>query len=194
MRPPLLITFLSGLLVLSVGFCAVLVFEPEPPTEILDSDLANIRREIASAETESAKYQGGLIKSFIDLRIQTLRLSDAMLSAKRLSVLRRVNLNYIVDSQPIRPTSDLTEIERDIAQQKMRVAESALKAAQYNGGLVQAMALGALETERLSLAMLQLSYYGQKYGLPTPGPKDATGLPAAKPTAPGKIVDDKDAL
>ncbi|HVV78449.1 MAG TPA: hypothetical protein VHD59_02395 [Pseudolabrys sp.] len=165
----------------------------DPNTTTLDSDIANVRHEIKNAEDESAKYSSGLIKVYIDLRLETYHLAEAMLSTKRASILRRINLVYTVKNETANPKPDLSEIEADITAQQRKVDAAALKAIQYSGGLVQALALSSLETERLSLAFLQLALYGQKYGIPIPS-KSFSKADEAKPQSPGNVVSDKDAL
>lgn len=172
---------------------SIFVATDDPSTATLDADIQNIRHEIKNAEDESAKYSAGLIKVYIDLRLETYHLTEAMLSAKRTSILRRLNLIYTVKSEVISPSSDLSGIEADIRNQKEKVAAATLKASQYSGGLIQALALSSLETERLSLAFLQLALYGRKYGIPIPS-KSFSRADEAKPESPGNVVKDKDAL
>jgi len=46
----------------------------------LDDDLTATRQQITAAEAELAKYEGGLIKTLIEVRLETLRLTEALYS------------------------------------------------------------------------------------------------------------------
>ncbi|MGE0063838.1 MAG: hypothetical protein AB7T86_17380 [Xanthobacteraceae bacterium] len=187
-------TFSLAIASAAVVFAFLVVADGDPNTATLDADIANTRREIQSAEEESAKYSGGLIKTYIDLRLQILHLTEAMLATKRTSTLRRITLTYAVDREATRPNSDLSAIKADILAQQRKVAEAGIKAGQYSGGLVQGLALGTLETERLSLALLQLAFFGEKYGIPAPLRKPSKANDDGKQEGPGTVVSDKDAL
>jgi hypothetical protein len=163
----------------------------DPSTQTLDTDLASIRRDVIEAQTESAKYQGGLLKGVIELRAGVLRSTEAMLMAKRASVLRRINLDYVVDGKHVTPVK-LSDIEADISNEKSRITVAEQKAAQYSGGLVQAMALMSVATEQVTLAQLYLAYYSAKYDLPSVGAYVPHSV--AVPRNPGNVVPDKEAL
>jgi hypothetical protein len=108
-----------------IGIAAAIAFigvfiTSNPSTQTLDSDLANIRREVIEAQADSAKYSGGLLKSFIDVRVEILRSTEAMLMAKRASLLRRIELVYVVDGKHFLPAK-LSDIEADISDAKTRL-------------------------------------------------------------------------
>lgn len=176
----------------AAGF--LMVAHSEPSTQALDADLADIRTQIKSVDHENAKYAGGAIKSLILLRREILQTAEAMLKVKRASLIRRIDLQFIVDGERVAPASHekLSEMEDDIRKENTKLSEDVATASQYSGGLLRAMSLMTAATDRLALAELQLGYYGAKYG---------TRLPiAALPTSPtprgppGKIVGDKQAF
>lgn len=174
----------------SVG---LIYFHAEPSTEILDADLSRLRQEILQTETENAKYTGGFVKSLIEMRLEISRVSEGMLSAKRQSVLRRIQLVYSGGEPAKVADVDIASIEADIRAQQQRISEAEAKVAKYSGGLVQSLAIMSLETERFTLAALNLAYYGNKHGIRIPkfkAPENSED--AAK--IPGKIVKDRDAL
>jgi hypothetical protein len=167
-----------------------------PSTDDLDRDIASIKAEIASAKDESGKYSGGLLKGLIDTRTEMLSLTQAMLDAKRKSIVRRVNLRFEIEGRSAAPSaaSDLTKIENDMSEARNRISAAEARAGQYTGGMIQALALVTAETERMTLAQLQLAYYSAKYGLSAPkiNSPESSGTPTT--STPGTVVNDKDAL
>jgi hypothetical protein len=188
-----------------IAFFAISVFfsvlawallEIDPSTDELDADIAKIRQEIAITAAESDKYSSGVIKILIDLRAEMLRQSDIMLSQKRASVLRRIQLVYTIKGRELQPASleELGKLQRDIEANEKTLAQSKNHVSEYSGGLLQITALLAVETNELTLAQLRLKYYSAKYGL--------AALPISKeandnvPVAPAgrSTVKDRDAL
>lgn len=190
-----LTTLLLGIIVLLAVLLMRLVLTPIPTTSDLDADLEQVRNEIKRASDESAKYSTSAIKALIELRKETLQNTEAMLSQKRASILRRINIVYTRDGSELAPTSEtkLNEIKQDIDQADRKLTQSKKNAEQYTGGLVQAMSLMTVETDRFSVAQLQLKYYAAKYGLPFYFPE---GDAASKqpPPLPGNVVKDREAL
>lgn len=179
-----------------VAIVASLLTLSDPSTDDLDRDIASIRAEITSATNESGKYSGGLLKGLIDTRAEMLRLTEAMLDAKRKSILRRVNLRFEIEGHSLVPAaaSDLAKIKNDMSEARSRVTAAEARAGQYTGGLVQALALTTAETERLALAQLQLAYYSAKYGLSAPKLKALESGEVPSTSTPGTVVKDRDAL
>jgi hypothetical protein len=64
-------------------------------------------------------------------------------------------------------------------------------AKQYSGGLIQGIALMTAETDRMSVAQLRLKFYSAKYGVPV---FSGALEQKPKPSAPGRIVGDKNAF
>jgi hypothetical protein len=174
----------------ALAFLAVFLVS-DPSTKTLDADLITIRKDVVDAQSESAKYSGGLLKSFIEVRVEILRSTEAMLVAKRTSLLRRIDLAYVVDGKHV-PPAKLSDIEIDIVDAKKRIGAAEQKAAQYSGGLIQMLELTSVTTERMTLAQLYFAYYSAKYDLPSPN----AFVPRSKaaPPNPGTVVPDKDAL
>ncbi len=117
-----------------------------------------------------------------------------MLSQKRESFIRRINLKYIVEGKEVAPASAdmLDEIQKDIQETENKIEATEKEASQYSGGLIQVTLLMNAETQKMTLAALQQKYYISKYGIPLArvdfdASKDQKMLP-------GKITKDKDAL
>jgi hypothetical protein len=184
-----LLTAIVGLLLL----LAVAVLDPSPNTASLDSDLGLVREQIEDALREDEKYSGGAIKALIQLRLNTLQHTKALLEQKRSALLKRVWTRYSIDGHSIAPATnaDLAAIMVEIAEAEEKLKRSTLNAERYSGGLIQAMALMTAETDRISVAQLRLKFYSAKHGLPLFS--GALGH-KPKPSTPGRIVGDKDAF
>jgi hypothetical protein len=172
----------------------LLVAYSQPSTQTLDADLADIRTQIKAADDENAQYAGGAIKTLILIRREILQTTEAMLKAKRASLIRRIELQYIVDGHRINSASDekLSQIKSDIDNETKKLSGDVEQASRNSGGLIQAMSLMAAATDRVTIAQLELAYYSAKYGTAVP-----TGASSASPGAvgaPGKIVRDKQAF
>lgn len=177
---------------IAAGLAFIIVFlTSDPSTQALDADLATIRKDVIEAKADDAKYSGGLLKSIIEVRVEVLRSTEAMLMAKRASLFRRINLEYVVDGKHV-PPAKLSDIEGDISEAKNRIRAAEQKAAQYSGGLIQSMALMSVATERATLAQLYLAYFSAKYDLPSA--QAFASRSKVAPPNPGTIVPDKDAL
>lgn len=181
-----------GTIALLSAFLAWIVLIPVPTTDEIDADLKQVRTEMTQASSDADKYAPSLMKLLIELRRHTLANTEAILSQKRTSVLRRVSLTYTIDGQRLAPASDkrLNEIVEEIGQAERKLAQSKKNAEQYSGGLIQSLSLMSVETDKLSLSQLRMKFYSEKYGLPI------YNLPSEKHTTepPGKIVRDQDAL
>jgi hypothetical protein len=182
------------LIVFGAGAALLLVARSEPSTFALDTDLAEIRAQIKAADAEDAKYSGGAIKALILIRREILQTTEAMLDAKRSSLIRRIGLVYEVDGHRVRPADakELAQIAGDIDKEKAALSRDAQEASRYSGGLLQTMSLMAAVTDRVTIAQLELAYYVAKYGAALP-----TVSSVASPkegSAPGKIVGDKQAF
>jgi hypothetical protein len=183
-------------LIVVLGGCAgiLLLAHSEPSTRALDADLAQVREQINAADEEGVKYPGGLMNILVSLRREILRTSEAMLTQKRASLLRRIDLHYIVEGRPTAPADGerLSQIAGDLNKANATLSKDLAEGARYSGGLAQVMALMAAATDRLTIAQLNLAYYTAKYGMALP--IQVRSGPSGAPAAPGTIVKDKDAF
>ena len=128
----------------------------------------------------------------IQLRLNTLLNTEALLAQKLTALLRRVRLSYVIDGHatPAASDSELNAILQEIEEAEANLEKSTLNVEKYSGGLVQVMALMTVETNRMSIAQLRLKFYSAKYGLPL------LNVQADKKPieAPGRVVKDRDAL
>jgi hypothetical protein len=141
---------------------------PSSATQLqqLAADIASVERDIRSAETETAQYSGGLVKSLVDLRLATLRQTRALLDQRLKAGSHAVSLRYTVDGKVLQAPTDLAGVESEIAATKASIEKQQAEAEKYSGGIVLAMALSTLATSRQTLAMLEQKRLAIKYGMP----------------------------
>jgi hypothetical protein len=161
---------LGVLTLLLTGGGVHFVAHSNPSTTEIDSDIAEVRNQITAAEADSKSHPDGAINIVVSLRLQTLRLTEAMLEQKRESLLRRIQLNYVINNQlPQSPNRQLVSvIETDLTRESAKLDKDQADADRSAGGLIQALALTTTATDRLTIAALRLSYYQAKYGLALP--------------------------
>ena len=137
-------------------------------------DLAATQREIGDAEAEGEKLTGGLIKVLIEARIETLRLTAAMLK-QRIAALETGAVLAPVKIPSTAPDPDLAaSLKQEIDAQEAKIAKTKSDADQYSGGLIRVQLLAAEATQAQTLAMLEQRYLSAKYGLTiSPRPEEA---------------------
>lgn len=147
----------------------------EPTRATLDADLSALKERIHSAEQDSARYTGGLIKALVSARLEILLNSEAMLEQKKSSLVRFINLDYTIDGKSVEQASpemmSALEKEVDAAKAEIRAAED--ESARYAGGLLKNLADAKVSAGQLKLAMLDLRYLSWKWGIPVYGLEDA---------------------
>ena len=185
---------ISIIAALAAGLIALALDLP-PTTKELDRDILDLHTKISDAKKQSALYQGGLIKSLIEVRVEILSSTEAMLMAKRSSILRRVNLSFRIDGSEFKSKANLGGIRTDIDAAQKRAAKAKSEAAKYSGGLLKVLELGKVASEELSIAELNSAFYSAKYGLPTIGVFMSKVNSAKQNSVPAiNIVKDNDAL
>ncbi len=163
--------------------------------------IAETDKQVALAESEAAKYTGGLLKVVLDLQVQTLKQTRAMLDQRAKSWTFGIGLRYTVDGKAFVPPADaqaqLAGVDAEIAKLDAQITRQQTEAARYSGGLVQAMALTTLATSQQTMSMLQQRRLALRFGLPqyigfagsaatttaaaTPSPSPATPPAPARP-------------
>lgn len=147
----------------------------------LKAELASLDARIANAEASVQSYQGGLLSDVATLTLETLRLTRAALEAQ--AEIDEVGFEPKQDLSIGAPNPELAdEILQEIVAQERLVKETRAEA-QGTGGLIQAMVLTRLETERLKLATLQGSWLRARYGVISP-----ILIPSADRTSPPVTV------
>lgn len=133
-------------------------------TSISNSDLQDLQAELTAIEESLSNYGDGLIKSTMISRREVIKLTIRSLEAVNTAQSNGVELKYTLEiSKPdeVKAAAILEEIQRQLL-----VIAKAEDEAQGAGGLIQALALSRVETEKLALSQLKLGYFQSKYGLP----------------------------
>ena len=151
-------------------------------SDTLSSELLSIEQQITDTQAKVELYDGGLIKGLAEARLEALLLSKILVE-------NRINAAssgavVMVTVPAIQPDdARAKQLLGEMASAQQRIDEAENEAAQA-GGLIQALALSRGETERLTLAQLQMGYLQAKYGIAFPA------VAASQTTAEPKSTDD----
>lgn len=147
----------------------------------LPAELAEIEDQLTELELQATRYDGGLILSLIDARREALLLARTLIENRISAEAGAATVEVTVPA--VEPDEvRAAQILGEMASAQERIEEAEREAA-TGGGLIQALAFSRAETERLTLAQLQMGYLQAKYGIAFPimVPHAATSSP---PTAP----------
>lgn len=155
---------LKQLVTFSLAILAASAISSKAEVSDHSSEILSIEAELSTIEQTSSQYGEGLITNILEARKETLQLSLDALNFFKLSTKEGVVREYTIEltkPDPQRAEAILTEIlrQRDI------ISKAEIEAAK-GGGLLQALALSRVETEKLTLSQLQLGYFQAQYGLP----------------------------
>lgn len=173
------------LAILLVPSCSSAQPTPEEQQTItrLGAELVEVQAAIEAAEEDDRAYSGGLIKTLIALRLEILRTNHALIQQRIHALESGAEVDIVVSGSE--PDSELaSRLLVEIESERSKLAEAEQEAARYSGGLVQAMALSAVATQRNTLAMLEQRYFTAEYGLATPVPTASTTASAGGAAAP----------
>lgn len=170
---------------------------PTAPAEVavavdaqeLREEVAEIEREIAEAEAELAGYDGGLVVALIQARVETLKLTRAILE-NQLAAAGGGTVTEVTVPVAAPDAARAAEILQDIEAQ-MAVIRKAEAEAANAGGLVGALAVSRVLTEKLTLASLRGAWMTARYGsiLPVDLPQGAR-VASPAPAAPSEMAGD----
>ena len=134
--------------------------------DALPSEIASIEKQITDVQAKIALYDGGLIKGLAEARLEALLLSKTLLE-NRLNASEGGGTVEVVVAATQPDEARAQKLLGEMASTQQRIDEAEKEAAQ-GGGLVQALALSRAETEKLTLAQLQMGYLQAKYGIAFP--------------------------
>lgn len=149
----------------------------------LSTELVDIERQLTEIEAQAARYEGGLILTLLDARREALLLARTLVENRINAEAGAATVEVTIPAvQP--DDARAAQILGEMAAVQQRIEEAEREAAS-GGGLIQALALSRAETEKLTLAQLQMGYLQAKYGIAFPVmlPQPATSAPAAAPAA-----------
>lgn len=134
--------------------------------DALSVELVSIEQQIIEVQAKIDIYDQGLIKVLAEARLEALLLSKTLIENRLAAADSAATVKVVVPAvQPDEARAQQLLGEMAAAQQRVEVAE---KEAVQGGGLAQALALSRAETEKLTLAQLQMGYLQAKYGIAFP--------------------------
>ncbi|MEN8933965.1 MAG: peptidoglycan-binding domain-containing protein [Planktotalea arctica] len=132
----------------------------------LDAEIAAIDSQITEVDATIARYDGGLIRMLAESRREALLLLRTIVEARQEAEAAGATIDVTVPA--VEPNPERAEqLLGEMAAQQQRV-EAAEQEAASAGGLIQAVALSRVETEKLTLAQLQMAYLQARYGIAFP--------------------------
>lgn len=156
--------FFLPLLILTIVGCKPVSMEE------ISMDRGIVQKQIAQSEKESFSYEGSAAGALLKLRLETLKHTDDMLAQKMTGINRFININYSIDGKSyLRPTNyeeQLKSIDADTKLIQQKIDNLQKESQQYNGGILQGMLLMQIETQKLTLAMLDQKRLGILYEFP----------------------------
>ena len=130
----------------------------------LRDESQRVRGEVADAEEKDRALTSGLIKSLVGARIETLKITEALLDQRVLAVEGGIPLS--LEAPATAPDSELAaSLEGEITQAEVALDAARREAARFSGGLIQVLKASTVATQEQTLAMLRLRYLTAKYGL-----------------------------
>lgn len=148
----------------------------------MNSDLSEVRSEIAEVEAAPAPDPGSLIGALRQARLEALHLLEATLSAR----IEADATGAPVEIVRRQHAPDAAEAERLLGeiQGQMKVIAATEAEIEKLAGLTQALAVSRLETEKLILASLKAAWMQAEYGLAIPVvTRERGNLTATAPSA-----------
>lgn len=137
--------------------------------------MAAVSAQITEVDAAIASFNGGLIRSLAQARREALLLLRTVLESRKQAAAGGVPLEITLPA--VQPNPERAqELLGEMAAQQARV-EEAEREAMTAGGLIQAIALSRVETEKLTLAQLQMAYVQARYGIAFPVPTEVSTAP-----------------
>ncbi|WP_340617519.1 hypothetical protein [Xenorhabdus entomophaga] len=143
-----------------------LSLEEKQQVDNLKVELTQTEKDISIAKLQDEQYAGGLIKSLIEMRLEVLETNKALLQQRINAIESGAEIDIVVNEVKQDPEAS-NVIKAEIENLKSDIEAAKKDAANYSGGLVQAVKLSTVATQEQTLAMLQQKYLSAKYGLTT---------------------------
>lgn len=158
-------SLIFGALLSSAAMCGA-TFAQQNPKEVSDLERIHVEigQEIQEAEREQARHQDGVLKELIQARIEILYLSQAIIQSRLIGA--EVAAPTLLPS--LMPDPELAlRIEAEINAIKLEIEETKREIAATTGAIV-AQPMTRLETDRVTLALLQGALMRARYGVVAP--------------------------
>jgi hypothetical protein len=157
-----------------------LTAEQKEQLAALQKEQASIQAEITAATAEDSKYDGGLIKALLAVRLETLKTNTALIQ-QRIHALEGRAVSQVVHSTAKPDMERAAALAKDIEDQRRKLAEARAESERYAGGLIKSLTEMTAATIGSTLAQLEQERLKAVYGIVLPQ-KVAAASPAA--TAP----------
>ncbi|WP_429154313.1 hypothetical protein [Aeromonas media] len=131
----------------------------------LKQERDRLGQEIDIVSGEIEQYNGGLIKTIMQVREETLKLSRDIVNQRIQAIETGAKVTVIAPTSQPDPER-AQSLQSEIEQAKQQLVEAKAKAAQYSGGLIAAISMSTVATQEQTLALLQQQLLVAKYGLP----------------------------
>lgn len=132
----------------------------------LTNELSAIEGEILEVEAQISRYDSGIILSLAQARREALLLAKTVVENRINAEAGFATIEVAVPANM--PDEDLAnQLYEEMLAAQQRIEDAELEA-DNAGGLVRALALSRVETERLTLAQLRIGYLQARYGVAFP--------------------------
>lgn len=152
----------TSLCMLSLSGNATLAQESDQ----LEAERQSLQSQIDEAEGVINAYDGGMIRSLAVARREALLTARTLLENRLNAEAGGGTVEVIIPAANPDPER-AQELLGEMAAAQERI-DAAKKEAEGAGGLIQALAISRVETEKLTLAQLQMAYLQAKYGIAFP--------------------------
>ncbi|MHB9102659.1 MAG: hypothetical protein ACYC2E_14215 [Sulfuricella sp.] len=130
----------------------------------MKQDIEAVKKTIALAEIEDQKYTGGLIKAQIQSRIETVKMTLALLEQKLKALETGAKMTIVIPATKADPAL-AASLEGEITAQKLKIEQARIEADKYTGGLIKATRENTIATMESTLALIENRALTAKYGL-----------------------------
>lgn len=155
--------------------------------ESLKQEMTIVNKSIALAEVEDQKYSGGLIKAQIQSRIETMKMTLALLEQKARALETGAKMTIVIPTTKSDPALAAT-LEGEITSQKLKIEQARIEADKYTGGLIKATKENTIATMESTLALIEHRALTAKYGLGMAQPAVTSSGTTTRPDIKEKIA------
>lgn len=141
-----------------------------PSTEELDKDIEGLNKQIKITDEDINKYSGGLLKTLLEIKKETLLNTKLMLEQKRGGIKRFIHINSTIDGKKYLPPDNkddlLKKIQNEINLVQKDIAQARKESNKYSGGLIKGLIEVKAATLENSLAFITQRELLLKHDIP----------------------------
>ncbi len=139
-------------------------------TEEIDADMMRVDEQIVVVKGEIEKFSGGLLPNLMQMRLEILENTKAMLEQKKTGLNRFINIKYMINGQPFKRPVDYEikakELEDELGRLGADIKQMRIESAQYSGGLIKVMIEMKIATNENTKAMFEQKRLSLIYDFP----------------------------